>query len=315
MSTEIVKKEMSEEVKKLAGEYLSSMGMKLPAKTQNMFINLAASFGLNPFKREILCVGYGENFSVITGYETYIKRAERTAKMDGWQCEFEGVENLDKPYQAKAKMTIFRKDWSRPFTHEVYYTEVVQRNKDGRPNQAWAKMPVFMTKKVCMAQAFRLCFPDEFAGMPYTQDEMPEGEVIETKAEVVESKVAAPQQPTNQVVNTATATATATATSSDNPPQNRINAFLIYINNLDFLTAAKCLKNMKADYPNFDFSRYEKYGATMKQDFSEYADMVDNGLFEKASEFLAQLKAEHPKQKYDRWEEYQPSTSTPEPSK
>lgn len=312
MSTEIVKKEMSDEVKKLAGEYLSSMGMKLPVKTQTMFINLAASFGLNPFKREIWCVGYGENFSVITGYETYIKRAERTAKMDGWQCEFEGVENLDKPYQAKAKMTIFRKDWSRPFTHEVYYTEVVQRNKDGRPNQTWAKMPVFMTKKVCMAQAFRLCFPDEFAGMPYTQDEMPEGEVIETKAEVVETKAAATAEPQPQAQQQ---NVTINTTAKNEPSKQRIQSFLIYVNNLDFVTAGKALQNMKNDYPEFDFTKYDGYLNTMKNDFQKYAYMVDSGLYEKASEFLAQLKTEHPKQKYDRWEEYQPSTSTPETSK
>jgi hypothetical protein len=30
-----------------------------------------------------------------------------------------------------------------------------------------------MTKKVAIGQAFRLCFPDEFGGMPYEESEMP----------------------------------------------------------------------------------------------------------------------------------------------
>jgi hypothetical protein len=29
-----------------------------------------------------------------------------------------------------------------------------------------------MTKKVCISQAFRLCFSDELGGMPYTSDEI-----------------------------------------------------------------------------------------------------------------------------------------------
>ena len=72
-----------------------------------------------------------------------------------------------------ATVTIYRKDWGHPFKHTVYYRECVQINKKtGKPNSVWGKMPSFMTKKVAIAQAFRLCFPDEFGGMPYTNDEI-----------------------------------------------------------------------------------------------------------------------------------------------
>ena len=37
-----------------------------------------------------------------------------------------------------------------------------------------------MTKKVAMAQAFRLCFPDEFGGMPYTNDEIVNDDAVES---------------------------------------------------------------------------------------------------------------------------------------
>ena len=98
-----------------------------------------------------------------------MKRAERINKLDGWDCVVTGNEK-----EMKATLTIFRKDWTHPFKHEAYFSECVQTKKDGSINKFWKKMPRFMLKKVCIAQGFRLCFPDEFGGMPYTNDELPE---------------------------------------------------------------------------------------------------------------------------------------------
>ena len=157
--------------KQLATEYLRGMGMKLPTKWENQFIGVCNAYGLNPIKRECYAVGYGDNWNIITGYEVYIKRAERTGKLNGWKCDVEGTGK-----DMKAVLTIYRKDWENPFTHEVYFEEVVQKKKDGSVNSMWSKMPRFMTKKVCIAQGFRLCFADELGGMPYTSDELPEVE-------------------------------------------------------------------------------------------------------------------------------------------
>lgn len=154
--------------KEKALEYLQSMGNKLPAKQQTQFLEMSQAFGLNPFKREIYAVGYGENWNIITGYEVYLKRAERIGKLDGWETTVEGSgENMT------ATVTIWRKDWKMPFKHTVLFSEVCQKTKDGKLNSVWSKMPSFMCRKVAIAQAFRLCFPDEFGGMPYTADEMP----------------------------------------------------------------------------------------------------------------------------------------------
>lgn len=154
--------------KEKALEYLQSMGNKLPAKQQTQFLEMSQAFGLNPFKREIYAVGYGENWNIITGYEVYLKRAERIGKLDGWEATVEGSgENMT------ATVTIWRKDWKMPFKHTVLFSEVCQKTKDGKLNSVWSKMPSFMCRKVAIAQAFRLCFPDEFGGMPYTADEMP----------------------------------------------------------------------------------------------------------------------------------------------
>lgn len=156
-------------------EYMDSTGLtsSLEPKEKAMFINIAREFGLNPFKREIYCTAYGKGeyrkCAIVTGYEVYIKRAERTGKLDGWHIDVNGKLS---DRTLSATITIYRKDWSHEFKHTVYYCECVQTNKDGNPNAVWAKQPIFMTKKVAAAQGFRMCFSDEFGGMPYTNDEL-----------------------------------------------------------------------------------------------------------------------------------------------
>ena len=159
-----------EDYKKIATDYLRGMGMNIPQKYAEQFIDVAQAYGLNPIKREIYAVGYGDNWNVITGYEVYLKRAERTGKLDGWECNVEG----NSKDNWVAKLTIHRKDWKFPFEHCVTFAECVQKKRDGGFTSLWAKMPTFMLKKVCIAQGFRLCFPDELGGMPYTNDELPE---------------------------------------------------------------------------------------------------------------------------------------------
>jgi phage recombination protein Bet len=160
--------------KQLTG-YLDIMGLatQLTEKEKNQFLEISQAFGLNPFKREIYCSKYGNQMSIIVGYETYIKRAERSGMLDGWGVVTEGKVD-DK--SLKAIITIYRKDRKMPFIHEVYYSEYVQL-KDGNPNKFWQKAHT-MIKKVAMAQGFRLCFNDELGGMPYTKEEIVETEDI-----------------------------------------------------------------------------------------------------------------------------------------
>lgn len=175
---------------KILIDYLDVMCIapKLDDKEKLQFLNISKTFGLNPFKREIFCTVYGEGqykqFAIITGYEVYIKRAERSGQLDGWNATTSGsVETND----LKATVTIYRKDRQHPFIWEVFYSECVQKTKAGVVTKFWEKAN-FMTKKVGISQAFRLCFSDELGGMPYTSDEMPQQEVTQdiTHVEVVE---------------------------------------------------------------------------------------------------------------------------------
>lgn len=180
-NNELATKEQFEH-KKLA-EYLDVMGLasKMNDKEKAQFIEISQAFGLNPFKREIYCAKYNDKLSIIVGYETYVKRAERSGQLDGWQVVTEG--NV-RDGSLKAIITIHRKDRKYPFIHEVYYSEYVQ-TKDGKPNTFWQKA-FTMTKKVAIAQGFRLCFSDELGGMPYTTEEIndTEYELVPTKEPV-----------------------------------------------------------------------------------------------------------------------------------
>ena len=156
-------------------EYLRVFGYdkSLSESEIQQFIHTALAGNLDPFKREIYIAVYGEGdnrkVSILTGYQVYLKRAERTGKLDGWGARIDGTAG-----QMKAVVEIFRKDWSHSFIHEAYWEEAVQKKKDGNPTQFWAKQPRFQLRKVAIAQAFRLAFPDELGGLPYESAEVPE---------------------------------------------------------------------------------------------------------------------------------------------
>lgn len=166
------KREIGEPItKELILSYMDSFGIgaTLNANEKTQFVNVAVAYRLNPFKREIYCNPYetkqGRKLSIITGYEVYLKRAERIGDLDGWKVTTTG--NI-KDHTLKAQIVIHRKSWKQPFEHEVEFSEY-------NLNRAlWLDKPITMLKKVVTAQGFRLAFPDELGGMPYTADELPD---------------------------------------------------------------------------------------------------------------------------------------------
>jgi len=156
-------------------DFLFGSETKLTEQQQKLFLGIALRYQLDPFKREIHAVPYFNSrtgkydVSFVTGYEVYLKRAERQKQLDGWEVETEG--NL-KDGGLKARITIYRKDWSRPLRHEIFFSEYCQHTKDGTPTKFWKEKPITMLKKVVIEQGFRLAFPDELAGMPYGEEEI-----------------------------------------------------------------------------------------------------------------------------------------------
>lgn len=190
-------KQDSQVTDQVLAEYLKAFGLanELTAQERAQFVQVAKAYQLNPFKREIYCLAYGQGekrrLSLITGYEVYLKRAERDGRLRGWNVTTEGTYEIvtvekelpgrNGPWKKKVRIptgdmraivTIHRADWALPFQHEVYLDEYAQ------DNEMWAAKPRTMLKKVAVAQAFRMAFPDEMGGMPYTSDELPEGEIL-----------------------------------------------------------------------------------------------------------------------------------------
>lgn len=184
--------EVVQNPKELALSYLKSMGLNIPEQFQTQFIEIAAAMKLNPFLNEIHAISYntkeGPVFKCVTGYMVYIKRAERSGKLNGWEVSSANVGG-----QIVSTVTIYRKDWEKPFRHSVRFNEVAQWGPDGQLSKLWRKMPAFMCEKACISQGFRLCFPDELAGMPYTKEEMPEGVML--GAVQPEKQIEAPEIP------------------------------------------------------------------------------------------------------------------------
>jgi uncharacterized short protein YbdD (DUF466 family) len=121
--------------------------------TKTTFLKLAQAHGLNPFKKEIYITGYKsrsgqEVYSVVTGYQTFIKLANKTGLLNGWKAD----EVRDNGQLVGAKVTIYRKDWDFPFEWTVSLSEF------DKGQSVWNQMKGFMIRKVCIGQAFRLCF-------------------------------------------------------------------------------------------------------------------------------------------------------------
>lgn len=237
MSTALTTKTESKDIvvtDEVLRNFLYSSNTNLSEREQASFFQIAKAFNLNPFKREIYCIAYGEGdkrqLSIITGYEVYIKRAERTGLLDGWKVEFFGkfhketvnkeffkkdgtsyfkkVEQIVEDERCFARITIHRKDQSTPFVHDVEFAEYYQNTP------MWNSKPVTMHKKVAIGQGFRLCFSDELAGMPYLAEEIGYNEEPRTP----EYSVHPPQDATAQQATDAKSSKPKTTASEKDRP-------------------------------------------------------------------------------------------------
>ena len=180
--------------RKTVEDYLKIQGViaQITPEELERFAALAIRFQFNPFLRELHLVSSSDKgarrFVAVVGYEVYLKKAEKTGKLDGWKAWTEGDgETL------KAILEIYRQGWSHPFIHEVHWAEAVQRQDDGTPTAFWKRMPKFQLRKVCISQGFRLCFPEELGGIPYEAAELSLDEAV-TKTEAGKAAVSTATQ-------------------------------------------------------------------------------------------------------------------------
>lgn len=189
MDLELKKQEVSKDT---IIEYLEMYNPdpELTEQEKKQFIKIATLYQLNPFKREIYPIPRWEEkdkrkkYSFLTGYEVYLKRAERTGNYDGWSVEFTKEDN-----DIKGTITIYRKDFDHPIIHSAYLSEY----KPKKASFIWSSKPKTMFRKVLISQGFRLAFPDDLGGMPYSSEEMGNGDEKNEEAKPVN------QQPSKQL--------------------------------------------------------------------------------------------------------------------
>jgi phage recombination protein Bet len=140
-------------------------------------IALAKRLGLDPLRKEVHLVPFKGSVQLVVSYLEYVKRAERSGKLDGWEVRL-GKDDLGE----YAEVEIFRKDWKHSFKWRAYLQEV----KKDTPN--WKAMPLFMLRKAAIAQAFRLAFPHETWELPLEEGEIVEYETVEEVKTISEAQ-------------------------------------------------------------------------------------------------------------------------------
>lgn len=149
-------------------EYLFSNNTNLTDQQKSLFKNIAKSFGLNPFKREIYATTFKGNMSVITGYQVYIDRATSSWYLDWREINTDYKDDV----LIWATITIYRNDMKHPIKWSASLKEFIGKKGENEINYMRSKMPEFMIKKVVIWQWFRLAFPNELWGMPYLSEEI-----------------------------------------------------------------------------------------------------------------------------------------------
>lgn len=182
-----------------------------------MFLALCKYQKLNPFLREAYLIKYGnEPATIVTGKETFTKRAAKNELCTGWQAgvivqkkdgsiEYRnGTLVLSNEELVGGWARVNRKDWKDPLEITVSLREYERKKKDGTLMRNWREMPATMIRKVALVQALREAFPEDFQGM-YSPEEMPiddaqlpekpvEGTVIDVESEEKQENLATDAQ-------------------------------------------------------------------------------------------------------------------------
>lgn len=187
---QIVKYEVNGQEIKLSPDiirnYLVSGDGRVTDQEVMMFLSLCKYQKLNPFLREAYLVKYGSQpATIVTGKETYTKRAAASPLCDGYKAGIYVV-TKDGTIQKRAGAMfvkslgetvvggwaeVYRKDWKVPVCVEVAFDEYVGRKRDGSITKMWREKGATMIRKVALVQALREALPEELGGT-YSPEEI-----------------------------------------------------------------------------------------------------------------------------------------------
>ena len=190
MSNNIVKYEVNGQEIELSPDiirnYLVSGDGRVTDQEVMMFLSLCKYQKLNPFLREAYLVKYGNQpATIVTGKETYTKRAAASPLCDGYKAGiYVATKSGEIQKRAGAMFVkalgetvvggwaeVYRKDWKVPICIEVTFDEYVGRKRDGSITKMWSEKGATMIRKVALVQALREALPEELGGT-YSPEEI-----------------------------------------------------------------------------------------------------------------------------------------------
>jgi len=157
MANEIIINQ-EEMTKLLEKDWTKSMDLVKSMTTKNLtndefklFVYIANMYGLNPIKREIYMIKYGDSAQTIISRDGYYTMLKTNPSYNG----HETILHLDEKFpdditKMWAECKVHLKGIDYPITEVAYYKESFNSN-----NQIWNKMPKTMLRKVAESRAFR----------------------------------------------------------------------------------------------------------------------------------------------------------------
>jgi phage recombination protein Bet len=142
-----------------------------------VLMEIAKVRNLNPLLRQIHFVNRWDSqkqckvWSVQVAIDGLRAEAERTGLYDG-QDEPVFEHDID-GNPTVCRVSVYRKDWSRPSVGVAHFEEYAQTKKDGGLTAFWATKKHIMLAKCAEALAIRKAFPEDTAGL-YVPEEMGE---------------------------------------------------------------------------------------------------------------------------------------------
>lgn len=167
------------------------------------FMRLCQAQRLNPFTRDAYIVKYGNSpATIITGKETFTKRATRNKRFRGMEAGITVVALDGAVMRREGSMLIagekllggwcrvYIEGYEKPMFDEVSMAEY----STGKSN--WTRIPATMIRKVAITHALREAFPEDLGGL-YGEEEMqssssPQVTAPEGTAEIIDISPEAP---------------------------------------------------------------------------------------------------------------------------
>lgn len=150
------------------------------------FLEIGKLTMLNPIRKQLYCIDYGQGPTIVTGIDGLRVIASRTREYAGGD-PYEHVDGAKAEsgvmLPVSATCTVYRMVGGVrcPFTCTVLWEEFGKKPFAARYANNWKTMPYHMLGKVAESHALRRAFPEDMSGL-YTTDEMSQAEVETVQA-------------------------------------------------------------------------------------------------------------------------------------